>query len=178
MSERPMISRDYYRIPIWEKITIFGRRLLILPCYILLYKTRRLIPLGLDRPQDIVERYFPKWELGVILKRLGLVESDASTAIKVLTYLHTLTGVVGSVTEMSSERAVRVETHCPAARLLTREFCRDVISCPAFSAIGKAINADLVHTHETFLSGGDDTCTLIFEVRNREDTAASIDEDG
>ncbi|MDY6795449.1 MAG: hypothetical protein SWK76_09265 [Actinomycetota bacterium] len=67
---------------------------------------------------------------------------------------------------MSPHRCVREERCSPGARFLSPGFCRDSVSGPAFQGLCKAINPDLVHSHTTCLSGGDDTCELIFELRD------------
>jgi hypothetical protein len=66
---------------------------------------------------------------------------------------------------MSPVRSVRVEKYCPAAKLLNSHLCKNVISGPTFLGLCEAIHPDLVHSHEMYLSGGDECCTLIFEMK-------------
>lgn len=165
MSERTLHENRYYKISLREKIILFGMRFTILPYLTLRYKLRRWIPTDLASGADVFQRYIPKHELPLVMKWLNLKGDDAITAIKALTYFHTLTGVTGEIVEMTPERAVRVETACPAAKYVDQDFCQNTMSCPAFTAVAQTINPDLIHRHDLYLSGGDDSCTMIFEMK-------------
>ncbi len=163
--ERPLMRRDYYDVPFSERFFFYGRRLLLLPYLHLLHKLRKVVGSDMENRPDVFVKYFRDYELKRIIDKLGIGENDAIAAVKVLTYIHTLSGVRGEITEMTPRRSVRIEKHCPAAKYLTRKFCRDTLSFPTFCALSRAINPKLVHTHESFLSGGDDTCELVFELK-------------
>ena len=167
MEKRQIIRRDYYKIPLCEKLIIFVRRLLFLPYYFLRYSLRRFIKTDYTCLADVFKMYFRDYELQKVINILGINERDTTAAVKVLTYMHTLTGVIGEITEMTPKRSVRVESHCPSAKLFSQKFCEETLSVPSFSEISKAINPNIVHTHETFLSGGDCSCKLVFELKEK-----------
>ncbi|MBN2027174.1 MAG: hypothetical protein JW854_10500 [Actinobacteria bacterium] len=162
--ERRLYDNQAYLISTQEKMTLLARRLATIPYLILRYWLRGLIPTDMKEPGDIMRKYIRDYEAEIILERLGVVERDAAAAMKALTYMHNLT-TKGEITEMTSHRCVRRESHCPAAGFLTQGFCRDILSGPAFRGLCEAINPDLEHIHTTYLSGGDDVCELIFEMR-------------
>ena len=115
-------------------------------------------------PGDIMYTYVKDHEASGLLKRLAIKERDATAAVKVATYMHNLTHPLGEITELTPHRSVRIEKHCPGARSLSRETCRDVISGPAFRGLCEAINPKLVHKHTRYLSGGDECCDIVFEL--------------
>jgi hypothetical protein len=161
--ERRLYGNQTYLIPAREKISIFARRLTVIPYLTLRYWLRGFIPTDMKEPGDIMHKYIRDYEAEMILDRLGVEERDATAAMKALTYMHNLT-TKGEITEMTPERCTRREIYCPGAKFLTPEFCRDVLSGPAFRGLCEAINPDLEHIHTTYLSGGDDVCELIFEL--------------
>lgn len=166
MQERGLLKNSCYVISLREKLAIHFRRAVLIPYLILRYKLRRFIETEIKTPGDIARKYVRDYEAGKILNTLGIKERDAAAAIKAVTYMHNLTHPLGEITEMAPGRSVRVESHCPFARFLSRERCRDIISGPAFTGLCEAINPSLVHTHTTYLSAGDDACDLVFELRD------------
>ncbi|MEW6553732.1 MAG: hypothetical protein AB1384_05550 [Actinomycetota bacterium] len=162
--ERRLNDNQAYLISTQEKVTILARRLVTIPYLILRYWLRGLIPTDMREPGDIMRKYIRDYEAEMILERLGVVERDATAAMKALTYMHNLT-TKGEIVEMTTHRCVRRESHCPAAGFLNKGFCRDILSGPAFRGLCEAINPDLEHIHTSYLSGGDDVCELIFEMR-------------
>ena len=165
MEERALLRNSCYVIPMREKLSVHARRLVLISYLIFRYWIRRLIPTDMENVGDIVRTYVRDYEARRTLRALGIEERDATAAIKALTYMHNLTHPLGDITEMSPHRSVRVERHCPFARLLSPSQCRDLISGPAFKGLCEAINPELVHIHTNYLSGGDDTCDLAFELK-------------
>lgn len=161
--ERRLYKNQTYLIPAREKVAIFARRLTIIPYFILRYWLRGLIPTDMEEPGDVMRKYIRDHEAEMILDRLGVEERDATAAMKALTYMHNLT-TKGEITEMTPGRCVRRESYCPGARFLTPEFCKNILSGPAFRGLCEAINPELEHIHTTYLSGGDEVCELIFEL--------------
>ncbi|MCX7710980.1 MAG: hypothetical protein N2484_14170 [Clostridia bacterium] len=164
MPERPLIKRHYYKIPLNEKFYIFSKRATILVYYLIRFKLRKIIPSEFKKETDVYQKYFPLHELNYVKRKLGIEKDDAMAAVKLLTYFHTLTGVIGQIIEMTPERAVRIESYCPAYNKFSKEFCSEVMSYPVFCSICRVLNPRITHTHETYLSGGDDTCKLVFEL--------------
>jgi hypothetical protein len=169
--ERRLYMNQTYLIPAQEKISIFARRLIIIPYLILRYWLRGLIPTDMEEPGDVMRKYIRDYETEMILERLGVEERDATAAMKVLTYMHNLT-TRGEITEMTPGRCARRESYCPGAKFLTPGFCRDILSGPAFRGLCEAVNPELEHIHTTYLSGGDDVCELIFELNKRPEQQA------
>lgn len=165
MEERNLLRNACYVIPMRERLGVHIRRLVLIPYLFFRYMMRRFIPTDMQKPGDVVRTYVRDYEAGRTLRALGLEEKDATTAIKALTYMHNLTHPLGDITEMTRERSVRIEKHCPFAKLLSRDTCRDLISGPAFNGLCEAIHPNLVHTHTKYLSGGDDMCNLTFELK-------------
>lgn len=167
MQERELLTNACYVIPIRERLGIHLRRLVWIPYLILRYKMRRRIPTDMEHAGDVVRKYVRDHEAERILKALGIQERDATTAVKAATYMHNLTHPLGGITQMTPLRSERVERHCPYARLFSPEWCRDLISGPAFRGLCEAIHPDLVHTHTNYLSAGDDSCNLTFEMKQQ-----------
>ena len=165
MQERGLLRNACYVIPMQEKLRIHTRRLVLIPYLILRYKMRRLIPTEMKAPGDVVRKYVRDYEAGGVLKTLGIQERDAAAAVKAATYMHNLTHPIGEIAEMTPQRSKRIERHCPFAKLLSPAQCKDLISGPAFRGLCEAIHPDLVHSHTTYLSAGDDACDLAFELR-------------
>ena len=120
----------------------------------------------MESSSDVVRKYGREYEAKRTLRALGIEERDATAAIKVLTYMHNLTHPLGEVTEMTPQRSIRVEKHCPFAGLLSPAKCKNLISGPAFKGLCEAIHPNLIHIHTKYLSGGDDCCDLAFELRD------------
>jgi hypothetical protein len=133
------------------------------------YKLRRYISTDLQQLGDVVRIYVRDHEAERILKNLGIQERDACAAVKAATYMHNLTHPLGEITEMSPQRSVRVEKHCPYSRFLNPQICRDLVSGPAFGGLCEAIHPGLVHSHTTYLSGTDKSCDLTFEMKNHSE---------
>jgi hypothetical protein len=165
MQERPLLLNACYVIPLRERLAVHLRRLVVLPYLALRYRLRRLFPTNLARPGDVVRVFMRDYEAPKILQTLGIRERDATAAVKVATYLHNITHPLGEITEMTATRSVRTERHCPYARFLKPEICRDLVSGPAFQGLCEAIHPDLVHLHTKYLSGGDDCCDITFELK-------------
>lgn len=165
MKERDLLTNACYVIPIRERIGMHLRRLVWIPYLIVRYRMRRLIPTDMENAGDVVRKYMRDYEAERILKALRIEGRNAAAAVKAATYMHNLTHPLGEITQMTPQRSERVERHCPYARLLSPARCRDLISGPAFRGLCEAIHPDLVHTHRNYLSGGDDSCNLIFEMR-------------
>lgn len=165
MQERPLLRNACYVIPLRERLAIHLRRFVLLPYLYLRYRLRRVLPTQLREPGDIVRTYMRDHEAPRILRTLCIRDRDATAAVKVATYLHNLTHPLGDITEMSAERSVRIERHCPYARFLRPEICKNLVSGPAFRGLCEAIHPDLVHIHTRYLSAGDDCCDLTFEMK-------------
>jgi len=165
MHERALLRNACYVIPMREKLRMHARRFVLIPYLILRYWMRRFIPTDMEIPGDVVRKYVRDYEAEKVLRALGIEERDAAAAVKAATYMHNLTHPIGEITEMTPRRSERVEKHCPYARFLSPARCRDLISGPAFRGLCEAIHPNLVHTHTTYLSGGEDACDLAFEWR-------------
>ena len=165
MTERNLLRNACYVIPMREKLGVHLRRLAVIPYLFFRYKMRRFIPTDMKKPGDVARTYVRDYEANRSLRALGIADRDATAAIKVVTYMHNLTHPLGDVTEMTPERSVRIERHCPFARFLSRDTCRELISGPAFDGLCEAIHPNLVHSHAKYLSGGDEMCDLTFELR-------------
>lgn len=165
MQERALLRNACYVIPMREKLRMHARRFVLIPYLILRYWMRRFIPTDMEIPGDVVRKYVRDYEAEKVLRALGIEERDAAAAVKAATYMHNLTHPIGEITEMTPRRSERVEKHCPYARFLSPARCRDLISGPAFRGLCEAIHPNLVHTHTTYLSGGEDACDLAFEWR-------------
>ncbi len=100
-----------------------------------------------------------------LLKQLNIEERDAIAAVKVLSYLHAVTGTSGEVVEATPNRAVRIERHCPCSEFWDFEFCNRVTSVPAMEGICAAINPKLAFSHPKFITRGDDYCEIVFEMK-------------
>lgn len=165
MQERLLLRNACYVIPLRERLAVHLRRLVFLPYLALRYRLRRVFPTKLTQPGDVVRVYVRDYEAHRILRTLGIRDRDATAAVKVATYLHNLTHPLGDIPEMSPQRSVRLEKHCPYARFLKPEICKDLVSGPAFRGLCEAIHPDLVHVHTRYLSAGDDCCDLTFEMK-------------
>jgi hypothetical protein len=165
MGERGLLRNSCYVITMREKLRLHTRRFVLIPYLILRYRLRKYIPTEMKDPGDVVRTYVRDYEARTILESLGIRERDATAAVKVATYMHNLTHPIGEITQMTPQRSERVEKHCPFARLFSPAQCRDLISGPAFRGLCEAIHPKLVHTHTTYLSGGDAACDLGFELR-------------
>ncbi|RJP69899.1 MAG: hypothetical protein C4532_10215 [Candidatus Abyssobacteria bacterium SURF_17] len=165
MSERTLLRNSCYVIPMREKLSVHIRRLVLIPYLFLRYAMRRFIPTEMENSGDVVRTYVRDHEAKRTLRALGIQERDATAAIKAATYMHNLTHPLGDITEMTPQRSVRIEKHCPFARFLSPDKCRDLISGPAFRGLCEAIHPNLIHTHTEYLSGGDDMCDLVFELK-------------
>jgi hypothetical protein len=162
--ERPLEHSHCYRIPCAERLYFFALRLSVLPAFWVRARLTSLVAGKRIPLSDVLARYFRDVELPRIQRKLGIEgQDDAIAAVKVLTYLHTLSGVIGQIIEMTPQRCVRLESRCPLSGVFSRHFCQCVLSYPTFTAIGTAIHPDLIHRHETYLSAGDEGCTLVFE---------------
>jgi len=166
MQERDLLKNSCYVIPMRERVSMFAMRLVLIPYLILRYKMRRLIPADMENAGDVVRKYVRDFEAEKVLRALGIEERDATAAVKASTYMHNLTHPLGEITEMTPQRSVRVEKHCPFAKRFSPDTCKDLISGPAFRGLCEAINPNLVHTHTKYLSGGDDCCDLSFELKD------------
>lgn len=166
VNERPLFQNACYAIPLRERLSVHFRRLVFLPSLALRYRLRRFLPTNLMRPGDVVRVYIRDYEAPRILQILGIRDRDATAAVKVATYLHNITHPLGEITEMTVTKSVRMERHCPYARFLKPEICRDLVSGPAFQGLCEAIHPDLVHLHTKYLSGGDEYCDLTFELKS------------
>lgn len=165
MQERALLRNSCYVIPMREKLSVHVRRLVLIPYLFLRYKMRKLVPTDMESAGDVVRKYVRDYEAQRTLRTLAIKERDATAAIKVLTYMHNLTHPLGDITEITPRRSVRVERHCPFASFLSPRLCRDIISGPAFRGLCEAIHPDLIHIHTNYLSGGDDSCDLSFELK-------------
>lgn len=165
MEERGLLKNSCYVIPVGEKLNVHARRFALISYLTFRYLLRGLIPTDMEKPGDVVRTYVRDHEAKRTLRALGIEERDATAAIKVLTYMHNLTHPLGEITEMTPRRSVRIEKHCPFARFLSPDTCRELISGPAFKGLCEAIHPNLVHLHTKYLSGGDDCCDLTFEIR-------------
>jgi len=165
MAERDLLRNSCYVLPLRERLGVHIRRFVLIPYLMLRYKMRRFIRTDMETPGDVARKYVRDYEAGRILRALAIEERNATTAIKALTYMHNLTHPLGEITEMTPERSVRIERHCPYARWLSRDKCRELISGPAFTGLCEAIHPNLIHTHTKYLSGGDDMCDLTFELK-------------
>ncbi len=166
MKERDLLKNSCYAIPMREKISMFARRIVLIPYLILRYKMRRFIPTDMENSGDVVRKYIREYEAEKILRALGIKERDATAAVKASTYMHNLTHPLGEVTEMTPQRSMRIEKYCPFAKHFSPDTCKDLISGPAFRGLCEAINPNLVHAHTKYLSGGDDCCDLTFELKD------------
>ena len=166
MEERDLLKNSCYVIPMRERVSMFARRIILIPYLILRYKMRRFIPTDMENPGDVVRKYIRDYEAEKVLRALGIEERDAAAAVKASTYMHNLTHPLGEITEMTPHRSMRVEKYCPFARHLSPDTCKNLISGPAFRGLCEAINPNLVHTHTKYLSGGDDCCDLAFELKD------------
>jgi hypothetical protein len=166
MAERDVLKNSCYVIPMREKLSVHLRRLVLIPYLTLRYLLRRVIPTDMENSGDVVRTYVREYEAKRTLRALGIEERDATAAIKVLTYMHNLTHPLGEITEMTPQKSMRVERHCPFARFLSPETCKNLISGPAFKGLCEAIHPAMMHTHTSYLSGGDDCCDLAFEVKD------------
>lgn len=165
MHERVLLRNSCYVIPVRERLSVHMRRLALIPYLFLRYAMRRVIPTDMECSGDVVRKYVRDYEAERILRVLGIKEKDATTAVRAATYMHNLTHPVGEITELTPRRSVRIEKHCPFAGLLSPDKCRDLISGPAFRGLCEAIHPNLIHSHTKYLSGGDDVCDLIFELK-------------
>lgn len=165
MNERVLLKNSCYVIPFPEKLAIHFKRVFWILYLLLRYTLRCLIRTDMKELGDVVRIYVRDHEAEQILKKLGIQERDATAAVKAATYMHNLTHPVGEITEMAPRRSVRIEKYCPYAKYLNPHLCRDVISGPAFRGLCEAIHPDLAHSHAMYLSGGDENCTLIFEMK-------------
>lgn len=165
MQERALLRNSCYVIPLRERSSHHLRRVALISYSIVRYRMKRFIKTDMTCPGDIVYKYVRDYEAGKILELLGIKERDATAAIKAVTYMHNLTHPLGEITEMTPERSVRVEKHCPFAKFLSPEICRNIVSGPAFKGLCEAINPKLVHTHTNYLSGGDEICDLVFQMK-------------
>jgi hypothetical protein len=166
VKERTLLNNACYVIPIREKLIMHARRLVLIPYLILRYKMRRFIPTDMENPGDVVRKYVRDYEAEKVLRALGIEERDSTAAVKATTYMHNLTHPLGEITEMTLQRSMRIEKHCPFARHLSPDTCKDLLSGPAFRGLCEAIHPNLVHTHTKYLSGGDDCCDLAFELKD------------
>ena len=166
MNERDLLKNSCYVIPMSEKVSMFARRIVLIPYLILRYKMRRFIPADMENPGDVVRKYIRDYEAEKVLRALGIEERDATAAVKAATYMHNLTHPLGEITEMTPQRSKRIEKYCPFARHFSPDTCKDLISGPAFRGLCEAINPNLVHTHTKYLSAGDDCCDLAFELKD------------
>lgn len=165
MKERDLLTNACYAIPIRERLGMHLRRFVWIPYLMLRYKLRRFLPTDMEHAGDVVRKYVRDYEAERVLKALGIETRDATAAVKAATYMHNLTHPLGEIVQMTPGRSERVERHCPYAGILSPARCRDLISGPAFRGLCEALHPDLVHTHENYLSGGDDSCNLIFEMK-------------
>ena len=165
MEERHLYKDVCYVIPLREKLGVHLLRLVMIPYLILRYKMRKFIPTDMESSSDVVRKFVRDYEAKRTLRALGIKERDATAAIKVLTYMHNLTHPLGEITEMTPQRSVRIERHCPFSKILSPDKCKNWISGPAFKGLCEAIDPDLVHSHTTYLSAGDDGCDLTFEMK-------------
>jgi hypothetical protein len=165
MQERSLFLNSCYVIPFREKLSIYLRRFFVGSYLFLRYKMRKFIKTDMANPADVIYKYVKDYEAPRLLEILGIKEKDATAAVKVATYMHNLTHPLGEITEMTPHRSVRIERYCPYAQSLSRERCRDIFSGPAFRGLCEAINPDLAHKHTSYLSGGDECCDIIFEMR-------------
>jgi hypothetical protein len=166
VKERDLIKNACYVIPLRERLSIHARRLVLIPYLILRYKMRKFIPTDMENSGDVVRKYVRDYEAEKVLQALGIEERDATAAVKASTYMHNLTHPLGEITEMTPQKSMRVEKYCPFARLLSPGTCKELISGPAFRGLCEAINPNLVHSHTTYLSGGEDCCDLCFEMKD------------
>ena len=95
MKERDLLRNSCYAIPMREKISMFARRIVLIPYLILRYKMRRFIPTDMENSGDVVRKYIREYEAEKILRALGIKERDATAAVKASTYMHNLTHPLG-----------------------------------------------------------------------------------
>jgi len=91
------------------------------------------------------------------------VERDARGAAQLLTMMHTMGGVEGEVVESTPQRAVRRERRCPFQEVWSVEMCRQ-FSPAIMEVICQVVNPKLTSYHTSYLSGGDPTCDIVFEM--------------
>jgi len=162
--KKELITKSYYSIPLGEKVTIYSMRFFILGGLMLRLKAGRIIPFRYSSQSEVFQYYFPKYELPYIRKKIDISAADTTSAIKIVTYFHTLTGVTGKIVEMSPNRSVREEYSCPLQNKVSREFCSSVMSLPVFTKLCGELNGKIEHRHTSYLSGGDRICRLVFEL--------------
>ena len=165
MEERALLKNSCYVIPMREKLGIQTKRFFTILYLTFRYMMRKLIPTDMEKPGDVVRIYVRDYESKRTLKALGIEERDAAAAIKVLSYMHNLTHPLGEITEMTPQKSMRVEKHCPFAKFMSPDKCKNLISGPAFTGLCEAIHPDLIHIHTKYLSDGDDCCDLAFEMK-------------
>ena len=88
---------------------------------------------------------------------------DARGAAQLLTLLHTLGGVQGEVVESNPERSVRRERKCPFQDVWTPDMCHQ-FSPAIMEVICQVVDPGLTSHHTSYLSGGDPTCDIVFEM--------------
>jgi len=162
--QKEIVNKSYYPIPLGEKATIYAMRIFILGGLVLRLKLRRIVPYRYSSLTEVFQYYFPRYELPYIRKKIDITAGDTISAIKIVTYFHTLTGVTGKIVEMTPNRSVREEYSCPLQSKVSREFCSSVMSLPVFTKLCGELNEKIEHQHTSFLSGGDRVCRLAFEL--------------
>lgn len=101
-----------------------------------------------------------------LLERLvqkNALPRDARGAAQLVTMLHTMGGVEGEVIESTPQRAVRREHKCPFQDVWTAEMCRQ-FSPAIMEVICQVVGPGLTTYHTSYLSGGDPTCDIVFQM--------------
>jgi len=102
-----------------------------------------------------------------LLERLmnkNALPRDARGAAQLLTMLHTMGGVEGEVIESTPQRAVRRERKCPFQDVWPADMCRR-FSPAIMEVICQVVSPRLTTHHTSYLSAGDPTCDIVFEMK-------------
>lgn len=95
------------------------------------------------------------------------VERNAKGAAEILANLHGNQGMIGSIVEATSQRAVRQERVCVMGQAWGYDMCHR-FSLKLYQTICDAVNPSLTVRHTKFLNGEDDCCEIIFELREKQ----------
>ncbi|MBI2916691.1 MAG: hypothetical protein HYY01_01745 [Chloroflexi bacterium] len=102
-----------------------------------------------------------------LLERLmakNALPRDARGAVQLLTMLHTMGGVEGEVADSTPMRATRRERKCPFQDVWTADMCRQ-FSPAIMEVICRVVGPGLTTFHTSYLSAGDPTCDIVFEMQ-------------
>lgn len=128
--------------------------------------------------QAIVEHYGPealdviakKWEENNrkaaprLMELVGSSERTLETVAKIIDFTDTVYGVDGEWTEITPERAVKIEKSCPLAKQFIPEVCTKLF-CASMQGIAQGVTGDpdFVCRMPKSLPGNDGCCEIIIE---------------